>query len=238
MYDELARYYDDVVDGVDYALWARFMHDRWAVADADVHRVLDVCCGTGLMAAEMIRLGYAVTGIDGSASMLDRARDLLGPDVPLSRSVLPALDVTGPFDAAISNFDSLNYLSVEDCGATLAAIAAQLRPGGWLVFDVHTEHLMRVIAAEPVTEGRAGAKPFRMENAVDLQRRTCDTNLELSTDDGTVIENHRQYFFAEDELRAMLADAGLAVVAVHDDYTEAPLQPQTLRATWVARKAR
>src|SRR5262245_571076 len=38
-------------------------------------RILDLCCGTGQIAAGLIERGYLVTGLDGSQAMLDFARE-------------------------------------------------------------------------------------------------------------------------------------------------------------------
>ena len=61
--------------------------------DAGVRTVLDVCCGTGLMASELVARGYRITGVDASAAMLARARGLLGPDVLLVEETLPDLTI-------------------------------------------------------------------------------------------------------------------------------------------------
>ena len=79
--------------------------------------VLDVCCGTGLLAAELVARGYRVTGVDASEAMLDRARRLLGPDTRLIRATLPDLPVEGTFDAAVCTMDGFNYLAPEDLRA-------------------------------------------------------------------------------------------------------------------------
>ena len=98
--------------------------------------VLDVCCGTGLLAQELIARGYRVVGVDASEAMLDVARERLGPEVVLSRMTLPDLVVEGVFDAAVCTFDGLNYLTPEELRRTMGEVArassagrlARLRP--------------------------------------------------------------------------------------------------------------
>ena len=46
--------------------WAAWLDELWA---GDVRNVLDVCCGTGLLAAELTARGYRVTGVDSSAML-------------------------------------------------------------------------------------------------------------------------------------------------------------------------
>ena len=236
-YTRLAAVYDEIVVDPTYDRWAAFLHETWADDGAGVRSVLDVCCGTGLMAAELIALGYRVAGVDSSTDMLARARRLLGPDVVLIEEALPALTPEGPFDAAVSNFDGLNYLTPDDLRATLAAVAGRLRPRGWLIFDLHTDAMMAFTAANPVVEGEAGGQAFVIESVVDADTRACDTTIEVTrvSDGDSFAERHRQYFFADAVVRDALEAAGFDLLALTDEYTSQPAGPDTLRATWIAR---
>jgi SAM-dependent methyltransferase len=236
MYEGLASVYDDIVGDPVHVGWAEFAHRAWSGDEQPVRRVLDVCCGTGRMSLELTARGYDLTGVDGSAAMVDEARRLLGPGVQFSVSVLPELEVDGTFDAAVCTFDSLNYLPLTDVRTSLRRIAERLRPGGWLVLDLHTEAMMRTIAEAPRSAARSGALDIAMVNEVDLDARTCVTHVEVVPDGGErFTETHVQHFFSEDEVRDVLAAAGLVVVSVTDDYTDEPVTPETLRSTWVVR---
>jgi len=236
-YTRLAAVYDEIVVDPTYDRWAAFLHETWARDDAGVRSILDVCCGTGLMAAELLALGYRVVGVDSSADMLARARRLLGPDVALIQETLPALTPEGPFDAAVSNFDGLNYLTPDDLRATLAAVARRLRPRGWLAFDLHTDAMMEFTAANPVVEGEADGQAFVIRSVVDVDARTCDSTIEVTrvSDGDSFAEHHRQYFFPDAVVRSALEAAGFDLLALTDEYTSQPAGPDTLRATWIAR---
>jgi SAM-dependent methyltransferase len=129
-----------------------------------VQTVLDLCCGTGLMADALIGLGYRVTGVDGSPAMLARARQLLGPETVLIQQVLPDLMIGGMFDAVVSTFDGLNYLTPAELGPTLAAVGRRLRPGGWLVFDLRADAMLEFARSHPVVKGAADGKRFTIRN--------------------------------------------------------------------------
>jgi demethylmenaquinone methyltransferase / 2-methoxy-6-polyprenyl-1,4-benzoquinol methylase len=106
-------------------LWRRFLVSR---LPTDRGHVLDVATGTGLVAAELIRRGYRVTGVDQSTEMLSRARQRFGDDVELVEASAEAL----PF--ADDSFDHLTvtYLLryVSDPRATVSELARVVRPGG------------------------------------------------------------------------------------------------------------
>ncbi len=237
-YSRLAGVYDEIVVDPCYPLWARFLIDLWADDPRGVHRVLDVCCGTGLLTAELADAGLDLVGVDASAEMLDRARALLGPRVPVSQQVLPDLDVEGTFDAAISTFDGLNYLPLPDLRLTFAAIAAHVRRDGWLVFDIHTDAMMAFLLDNPVVSGEDHGHRFDIRNTIDPDTRACDTTIDLigATPDQSFTEQHRQYFHSDAQVADALAEAGFRLSAVTDEYTLVPADDTTLRATWIARR--
>lgn len=233
-YSRLAGVYDELVVDPCFAEWASFLDRTWA--GDNVRSVLDVCCGTGLMTAELVARGLAVVGVDASPEMLARARVLLGPDVRLERHTLPDLPVDGPFDAAVSTFDGFNYLTLADLRTTFAALSRCLRAGGWLVFDAHTDAMLAFIDANPVIEGDDADRRFVLTTTADVTARRAETTIELTAPDDSFTETHVQYFHSDADLRAALADAGFTVLAVRDEYSDAPADDTTLRATWIARR--
>jgi SAM-dependent methyltransferase len=190
------------------------------------------------MTAELTALGYRVLGVDRSPAMLARARRLLGPDAVLAQQTLPDLTIGGVFDAVISTFDGLNYLSPDELGSTFAALSRRLRPGGWLVFDLHTDAMMEFALNHPVVEGQSDGRRFEISSVVDATARTCTTRIVMTrTDDGDIFsEQHDQYFFTDAEVRHALAAARFELVAITDEYTHTPADRSSLRATWTARR--
>ncbi len=217
--------------------WAAYLSGLWDSDPTAVRSVLDLCCGTGLLAAELVARGYRLVGVDSSPAMLARARQRLGPDPLLVQQTLPDLSIDGVFDAAICTFDGFNYLSPAELSATCAAVARRLRPGGWLVFDLHTDAMMDFTRSHPVVRGEADGHRFALSSVVDDGARTCDTRIEVTRecDGDTFTERHRQYFLGDPQVRSALLDAGFGVAAVTDEYTDHPPGRSTMRATWAAR---
>ena len=237
-YSQLAGVYDEIVIDPCHARWASFLDELWSADPAGVSSVLDLCCGTGILAGELIARGYRVVGVDAADAMLALARERLGPDVALSRMTLPDMTVEGVFDAAVSTFDGFNYLTPDELRQTMAVVAHRLRPGGWLVFDLHTDAMMDFTIANPDVAGESAGNSFVISSTVDPVARTCDTTIELTRprDGDPFSEQHRQYFHADEDVRAAVEDAGFAITAVCEEYTHEPVDASTLRATWTVRR--
>jgi SAM-dependent methyltransferase len=236
-YSRLAGIYDEIVIDPCHDRWASFLDELWSADPGGVRSVLDLCCGTGLLAAELIARGRRVVGVDASDAMLALARQRLGSEVVLAQMTLPDLKVGGVFDAAVCTFDGFNYLTPDELRLTLAAVARHLRPAGWLVFDLHTDGMMDFTISNPVVVGESAGNDFVISSVVDPGVRTCDTRIELTRPrkGDSFCEQHRQYFHTDADVRASLQDAGFTVTAVGEEYTHQPMDASTLRATWSAR---
>ncbi len=105
--------------------WRRFLVER---LPRDGGHVLDVATGTGLVAAELLRRGFEVTGVDQSAEMLARARERFGPRIELVEASAEDL----PFPENAFDHLTVTYLLryVEDPGATLRELTRVVRSGG------------------------------------------------------------------------------------------------------------
>ncbi|EQD82369.1 methyltransferase domain-containing protein [Saccharopolyspora spinosporotrichia] len=143
-YANLAASYDRLVDWViseqeetPRERMGDYIESFWRDQPRPVHKVLEICCGTGLMLGDLQRRGYQVSGLDRSAAMLEQARNRLGTGVELVRAELPEIPLHAGFDAVISAANGLTYLPGTGFGETLAAVARLLPPGGTFVFDLY-----------------------------------------------------------------------------------------------------
>lgn len=97
-YGFAARWYDFLTGGVLRAVRERLVE---RIAHSGDRRVLDIGCGTGVLAAMLLQQGLDVTGVDTSPAMLVEA----GKRVPPERLVLatggPLPFENASFDAAV-----------------------------------------------------------------------------------------------------------------------------------------
>lgn len=118
------------------------------------HRVLDLCCGTGLeafIAAEMVGEQGEVVGVDVSGGMLEQLRERQKREPALGRRITTIHhDVTdlggapglekGSFDAILC---SCAFVLFEDPAAVVAHWREYLRPGGLVAIDITHERNLR-----------------------------------------------------------------------------------------------
>jgi SAM-dependent methyltransferase len=101
--------------------------------------IIDLGCGPGLWARELVRAGYDVLGIDISASMIAIARERV-PQATFRRTSMLTARIP-PCDVVTALGEVFNYVfdkrvSANMLEALFRRIHDALRPGGLLIFDV------------------------------------------------------------------------------------------------------
>jgi SAM-dependent methyltransferase len=119
--------------------------------------VLDVGCGTGRHAAELVSLGFEVVGVDLSPEMLAVARGRLGDGARLELGDLRSLDVGRTFDGVVCLNGTIGYLLTdEDLAAGLRRLTAHVADGGVLLIEPWfsaEQWLAPQVSAEAAKEG-------------------------------------------------------------------------------------
>jgi SAM-dependent methyltransferase len=99
-------------------------------------RVLDVACGTGVVAVTAARLGARVTGLDLTPELLERAREnarIAGVDIEWHQGdveKLPFADAT--YDMVLSQF---GHIFAPRPDVAIAEMLRVLKPGGTIAFS-------------------------------------------------------------------------------------------------------
>jgi SAM-dependent methyltransferase len=99
--------------------------------------VVEFGCGSGLLTRFLIEAGHRVIATDASPAMLDLARDVAAGGAEDIRLLVLPDDPVPPADAIVGVGHALNYLpDVAGIDRALVGLAAALRPGGVLAFDI------------------------------------------------------------------------------------------------------
>ena len=142
--DYIRNLFDEFADDFEDALVRQLSYDTPAQlaaflqlqgADTGI-RVLDLGCGTGLMADRLARPGRIIDGVDLSPRMLERARKKdLYAELHEAELIAFLQTTSASWDLIVAT-DVLIY--IPDAAATFAPTLARLAPGGWFGFSIET----------------------------------------------------------------------------------------------------
>ena len=247
-YSVLAAGYDVVMAHVDYDAWAAYLFNLLRRYSDDVRRVVELGGGTGSLARRLQPLGeYDYVLSDGSAAMLDRARQKVRRDdapircvqadfTDVSRTVL---DLNASADAVILVYDGLNYLLDEaDVEILFQNVHQLLSPGAVAVIDQSTPANSQAHHDEFVDEGAAEAFSYVRENHYDPETRRHETVFDITVNGEHKTERHVQRAYTRHEVRSLLRSSPLSIEAAYDGLTMDPADDDSYRVHWVLRRPR
>jgi SAM-dependent methyltransferase len=179
-----------------------------------VRQVLDVGCGSGLLARKLLDAGFGVHGVDASPAMIELARTY-APGATFGVARLPG--ALPQADAVVSTGHVLNYLDTHDAIAqALRGLARAVRPGGLVAFDLLGERFAAQRDAAPlhaqvtddwvIVTRYSCPQPRRFDRAITVFRRV-DGAWRRSD------EAHRNVMFEPAEAVAILRDEGVEASA-------------------------
>jgi SAM-dependent methyltransferase len=203
--------------------------------------VLDLCCGPGRHAVEFARRGFAVTGVDRSGFLLERARQKADAAAVAVEWVLDDMrEFARPatFDLACNLFTSFGYFQrEEDNLRVLRNVWESLRDGGTLVMDMVGKERME----------RQGLEPRHIrfaDGAVLIQQPHVSEDWTRLDNDWTVVKGGQSrsyrfehYLYSGPGLEERLLNCGFASVHLYGDLQGSPYGPEALRLVAVASKA-
>lgn len=137
-YDALAWLYNKYWAQPQQLLWSPLESLVLKDVPAAGH-ILDLCCGTGQLAADLTTRGFRVTGVDGSGEMLRFATEN-APEAEFVLSDARSFDLPPTFHGAVSQFGSLNHvMELRDLQTVFEKVHASLLPDGRFLLDLNTE---------------------------------------------------------------------------------------------------
>jgi SAM-dependent methyltransferase len=243
-----AEFYDAYTAHPAYAGWIKGLLELGrSAATAGGDRLLDLGCGTGNSTLPLLELGCSVTGCDSAPAMLDVARAKTARRAQLLECDITRLGKVGEFDVVLCVNDVVNYVLERDgVRRTLAGAAANLAPGGALVFDANTLRTFRVTFATSHVRVRRGltfhwrgrASPafaaggvaradLEVGRGIGAARRSCATSV------------HLQRHHPHEELVDAIEAAGLQLLHVYGQHADgrreaAVDEARHLKAVYVA----
>ena len=239
-YDEFAWFYNrywgpDFCDTV-MAIYEQILFPHLQIGA----EILDLCCGTGQIAAALQARGYRVTGLDGSGPMLAHARQN-APSASFIEADARDFTFDRPFDLVLSAFDSLNHLlTQDDLAAVFRCVAAVLPPGGLFLFDLNLEEEREsqgssfdLVADDHVCIVRSTYQPLRRFKRYDLTLFTQNAAGDWERKDLTLTQRYHEV----ETVRKMLLAAGFSDLQLFDARQDFGQQRRDCRVYYLARKS-
>jgi SAM-dependent methyltransferase len=213
----------------------------WAHSIGMKGRVLDLCCGFGRHSLALRELGVDVVGMDLSLDLLKDAPTLEGGEAlagRLTRGDVRALPfVDGSFDALVNLFSSFGYFGADGDRGVLHEVRRVLKPGAEALFDLMLPARIRAgLIPESRRDTAAGILTER-RSLEDGGSRVVK-RVQLENPDGEMREWIEDVCLYEPEdFDALLADAGLELVARFGGLNGEPFDEEALRQVVIARKS-
>ena len=140
-YEDAALYDHEYKRRRDDVRWYRELAARELGKPGRNKTILELGCGSGRTLLPLVRDGFAVVGVDASATMLARCEARLarvgGASAQLVRADFRALALGRRFPLVICPFNAFMHLYTrDDVERFLAVVRAHLAPGGLFAFDV------------------------------------------------------------------------------------------------------
>ena len=227
----LARYYDVMMDHVDYGQWAQISrHVASLLGYMPVH--LDVACGTGKLLGLTREFGWRSCGVDLSQAMLHEGRKK--HDHPLAAADMCALPFDGTIDFITCLFDSLNFLLVEeDIDRAFQAFYKALDVPGLLYFDIVTERMVSQHFANRTWSEDNGQFSTAWRSTYAEASGIADSHIRINTGPESCI---RERIYPTERFEQAAVRAGFHVLGMHDADTWGAVRRRTTRIDFVLLK--
>ena len=194
--------------------------------------VLDLGCGTGMLAARIASVGIEVTGVDPAVGMLKVARSRPGTErVTWVHSDGQSLDLPKRFRLIYMTGHAFQaLLNDEDAVAVLSAAGRHLAPDGRFIFESRNPVAREWQEWQPGNSWKVEIAPHGRveesnETAFDDRRGIARiTHRYRFLDRGTERVSHsRIRFIDHDHIGRLIDEAGLRPIAWYGDWDRRPL---------------
>lgn len=230
-YERLAKFYknDWGKESSKYTvLVSRIIKDY----SLQVNSILDVACGTGILASELYKMNFNVCGVDISEHMIHVAREN-HKNIEFNVSNMTDFSFNKKFDLITCSFDSINYLTNdEDMRKALENIFNHLEANGFFIFDINTPALYE--------ERHFGTIKRRFEDITfnqileyDKDKRLGKTTFDFGCDG---VEVHIQKAYTSEDMDKFLIRAGFKILNKCKNFKLSPINEKTYKIFYVVKR--
>ena len=243
-YDNFSDFYDLLTDNVEYEKRADYFCRLLSMCGIKSGILLDLGCGTGSMSVKMAERGFDVIGVDSSVGMLNAARQKAyenSAEILLLNQNMQDIDLYGTVDCAICVLDGINHLANEaDVKRTFEKVSLFMNKGGAFAFDVNTIHKHKNVLADNAFVYEPDGLFCVWQNNYNPEDNSVDISLDFFEEEDGVYyrscESFTEQAYELESIKIWLEEAGFEVVGIFEDLTADPVNPETERAVFLAKK--
>nr|WP_027417702.1 class I SAM-dependent methyltransferase [Aneurinibacillus terranovensis] len=239
--------YDHLMADAPYDQWMRFVMQAWRAAGTNPKRVAELGCGTGAFTRFLLEADVDVWGVDLSADMLAVAREKIAVSHPRARvhfiqQDIRQLHLDETMDSVVSFCDTLNYITDEGgIPRVFSRVYEALKTGGTFLFDVHTPYKICDVFGDETFHCVDDEVSYIWESSFDEKKQAVHHELTLFVQQADGLyrrfqETHIQQSYKIGLLARWLKEAGFEIVSITADFTSSPVEEESERAFFVARK--
>ncbi|MCA0171798.1 class I SAM-dependent DNA methyltransferase [Bacillus sp. RAR_GA_16] len=222
-YERFSYVYDRLMEEAPYGEWVDLVKK-----EADTGKVLDLGSGTGECSVQLAQVGFDVTAVDLSEHMLSVAQDkAIEAKLPIKflQQDMRNLDTGEMYDVVTIFCDSLNYVTdLEGVKATLAKVYQHLKPGGIILFDVHSLYKIQTLFVGNTFSSNEDDISYIWNSFAGEEEGAVEHELSFFVENEEGLyerfdEVHYQRTFSIKEYKDSLREAGFDMISVTADFT-------------------
>lgn len=227
-YGQFATFYDELMSDVPYDKWVAFILSQLQKNNTSQGTYVDLGCGTGSATISLAQHFEQTVGVDLSIEMLTIAQEkatMSNQHIQWIESDMVEMTFAEKSVDCISILcDSLNYVTdIVDVKTTIQNCYSALKPGGLLVFDVHTIEKIMTLFSD-FSENYFGENFCYIWNSFVLSEGEVEHELTFFVENEIGLyqrfdELHHQKTFSKDIYQMLLEDIGFEKIDIIDNST-------------------
>jgi SAM-dependent methyltransferase len=228
-FDEYSQYYDLLYKDRDYSAEAEVLCAHLSKHAPGAESLLEIGCGTGRLAIELVERGFVLHGLDLSQTMLEKAEarrrklpDQIASRLSFSRADIRNIKLATRFDAVTAMFHVMSYQQTnDDIVDSFSSAFAHLNPGGLFLFDFwygpavlrqRPEIRIKRVEDDSVRLIRIAEPSFRAnENIVEVRYQILAID-NVTTQTTEIYETHAMRYLFLPEVATHLENSGFELV--------------------------
>lgn len=230
-YEQLSKFYkkDWGKDSVRYVELITNVINKF---NLNTNSILDVGCGTGILANKLRNMNFDVSGIDISEDMIKVANETT-KGIDFTVSDMRNFKLNKTFDMITCAFDAINYVtSDEDMEATIDTIYNHLKNNGFFIFDINTPYLYEDKHFGSINREFDGLN-FKQILEYDKANEIGTTLFDFGNNN---LEKHIQRAYSVEKMDEYLINVGFEIVGRYRNFRMDPIEDRTYKVFYIVKK--